>query len=85
VVLVGIFIKVTPFAVRYRMGEAEVLGAVEKFIRKYFGKRGEHVVQENLACVKQGLKDVREIPAEVITGPEESSLGRSGETLAFGK
>ncbi len=85
VVLVGIFIKVTPFAVRYRMGEAEVLGAVEKFIRKYFGKRGEHVVQENLACVKQGLKDVREIPAEVIARPEESSSDRSGETIAFGK
>jgi pyruvate-ferredoxin/flavodoxin oxidoreductase len=85
VVLVGIFIKVTPFAARYRMGEVEVLAAVEKFIRKYFGKRGEHVVQENLACVKKGLKDVREIPAEVLDSPEESISDRSGETVAFGK
>jgi Pyruvate/2-oxoacid:ferredoxin oxidoreductase gamma subunit len=41
------------------MNEDTVLGAVEKYIRKYFGKRGEHVVQENLACVKQGLKNVQ--------------------------
>jgi len=66
VVLVGIFIKVTPFASRSGMGEDQVLGAVEKYIRKYFGKRGEKVVQENLRCVKQGLKDVQEIPWDVI-------------------
>ena len=86
VVLVGIFIKVTPFAARYRMGDNEVLAAVEKYIRKYFGKRGEHVVQENLACVKQGLKDVQEIPSPVIEAPEEpESANRAGETIAFGK
>ena len=66
VCLVGIFIKVTPFAGRSGMGEEQVLGAVEKYIRKYFGKRGEKVVQENLVCVKHGLTDVKEIPAEVI-------------------
>ena len=86
VVLVGIFIKVTPFAARSRMGEDEVLGAVEKYVRKYFGKRGEHVVQENLACVKKGLKDVQEIPSEVIQSPESSSpQDRAGESIAFGK
>ena len=66
VVLVGIFIKVTPFASRSGMTEETVLGAVEKYIRKYFGKRGEKVVQENLRCVKEGLKNVKEIPREVI-------------------
>jgi pyruvate-ferredoxin/flavodoxin oxidoreductase len=86
VVLVGIFIKVTPFAARSRMGEDEVLGAVEKYVRKYFGKRGEHVVQENLACVRKGLKDVQEIPSEVIQSPESSSSrDRTGESIAFGK
>jgi len=65
VCLVGIFIKVTPFAARSGMGEEQVLASVEKYIRKYFGKRGEKVVQENLVCVKHGLTDVKEIPAEV--------------------
>jgi len=85
VVLVGIFIKVTPFAARSGMNEETVLGAVEKYIRKYFGKRGEHVVQENLACVKQGLKDVQEIPAEVINAAEQPKAAVRGEEMVFAK
>jgi pyruvate-ferredoxin/flavodoxin oxidoreductase len=69
VVLVGIFIKVTPFAARAGMSDEQVLAAVEKYIRKYFGKRGEHVVQENLKCVREGLKNVKEIPWSIITAP----------------
>jgi pyruvate-ferredoxin/flavodoxin oxidoreductase len=68
VVLVGIFIRVTPFASKSGMSDDQVLGSVEKYIRKYFGKRGEHVVQENLKCVREGLKNVMEIPWEVISG-----------------
>ena len=68
VCLVGIFIKVTPFASRSGMGDEQVLASVEKYIRKYFGKRGEKVVQENITCVRHGLTDVMEIPAEVIGG-----------------
>ena len=71
VTLVGIFIKVTPFAARSGMSEDQVLGAVEKYIRKYFGKRGEKVVQENVRCVQEGLKNVRSIPWEIISGASE--------------
>jgi pyruvate-ferredoxin/flavodoxin oxidoreductase len=85
VVLVGIFIKVTPFAQRSGMGEEQVLGAVEKYIRKYFGKRGEHVVEENLRCVKQGLKDVREIPAEVLNAPDTGKDEVISEEIVFTK
>ena len=80
VCLVGIFIKVTPFASRSGMGDEQVLGAVEKYIQKYFGKRGEHVVQENLKCVREGLKSVMSIPWEIIangntvTKPEEIAV-----------
>ncbi|MHB8521382.1 MAG: 2-oxoacid:acceptor oxidoreductase family protein [Limisphaerales bacterium] len=66
VVLAGIFIKVTPFASRSGMGEEQILAGVEKYIRKYFGKRGEKVVQENLRCVRLGLTAVKEIPREII-------------------
>lgn len=69
VVLVGIFIKVTPFAARAGLSDEQVLAAVEKYIRKYFGKRGEHVVQENLRCVREGLKNVKEIPWSIISAP----------------
>ena len=74
VVLVGIFIKVTPFAERSGMSEDDIRQGVEKYIRKYFGKRGEKVVQENLECVKHGLKEVREISQD-ITHSEASAAG----------
>jgi pyruvate-ferredoxin/flavodoxin oxidoreductase len=75
VVLVGIFIRVTPFAARSGMGDDQVLGAVEKYIRKYFGKRGEHVVRENLKCVREGLENVGEIPWEIISSPAAPKAG----------
>jgi pyruvate-ferredoxin/flavodoxin oxidoreductase len=81
VVLVGIFIKITPFAARSGMGEDQVLGAVEKYIRKYFGKRGEKVVQENVRCVKQGLKDVQEIPWNIIGGDSRFTQPSQGEVV----
>lgn len=68
VVLVGIFIRVTPFAERSGMTDDQVLVSVEKYIRKYFGKRGEKVVQENLTCVREGLKGVKQIPLGLIAG-----------------
>jgi Pyruvate/2-oxoacid:ferredoxin oxidoreductase gamma subunit len=35
--------------------------SVEQSLRKYFGKRGEQVVKDNLNCVKRGFKEVFEI------------------------
>jgi len=84
VCLVGIFIRVTPFASRSGMGDEQVLGAVEKYIRKYFGKRGEHVVQENLKCVREGLKSVMEIPWNVISAPA-APKAKAEEEVVFAK
>jgi Pyruvate/2-oxoacid:ferredoxin oxidoreductase gamma subunit len=64
------------------MTEDQVLSAVEKYTRKYFGKRGEQVVQENLLCVRRGMQEVQEIPREIsdeaevpkAPAPEEAAL-----------
>ena len=84
VCLVGIFIRVTPFASRSGMSDEHVLESVEKYIRKYFGKRGEHVVQENLKCVREGLKSVMEIPWDVISAPA-SARPKAQEEVVFAK
>src|SRR5262245_26290747 len=81
VCLVGIFIRVTPFAARSGMSDDQVLGAVEKYIRKYFGKRGEHVVQENLKCVREGLKNVMEIPWDIIMNGDAKPKAVSEEVV----
>ena len=45
---------------------------VEKSLRKYFGKRGEQVVQDNLKAVHRGYYEVFEIPREAMTVTAQS-------------
>ncbi|HHK41333.1 MAG TPA: pyruvate ferredoxin oxidoreductase, partial [Planctomycetaceae bacterium] len=66
IVLLGAFLKLTPYAKEANMSDDEVYAGVEKALRKYFGKRGEQVVQDNLTCVKRGYSEMREIPQELI-------------------
>jgi pyruvate-ferredoxin/flavodoxin oxidoreductase len=66
IVLLGAFLKLTPFAKTSNMSDEAVYAGVEKALRKYFGKRGEQVVQDNLTCVKRGYEEMQEIPQEII-------------------
>lgn len=66
IVLLGIFLKATPFQKRFKLTEAELLVGIEKSIRKYFGSKGEGVVQDNLKAVRRGYDEVFEIPQEVM-------------------
>ena len=64
IVLLGIFLRSTPFAAD--TPEDELYASIEKSLRKYFGRRGEQVVQDNLTCVKRGYAEVQEIAPETI-------------------
>ena len=66
IVLLGAFLKLTPFATDSGMSDEEVYAGVEKALRKYFGKRGEQVVQDNLTCVKRGYSEMKQVPEELI-------------------
>ena len=66
VVLVGVFLKATPFAERQGKSFDDVMQGVEEAVRKYWGKRGEQVVQDNLTCIRRGYTDVFEVPRDVI-------------------
>jgi pyruvate-ferredoxin/flavodoxin oxidoreductase len=66
IVLLGAFLKLTPYARESNMDDEQVYAGVEKALRKYFGKRGDRVVQDNLNCVKRGHGDMKEIPAAII-------------------
>jgi pyruvate-ferredoxin/flavodoxin oxidoreductase len=66
IVLLGAFLRLTPYAKQANVSDEEVYVGVEKALRKYFGKRGEQVVQDNLTCVKRGYGDMKEIPTSVI-------------------
>src|SRR5262249_30822965 len=66
IVLLGAFLKLTPYAAESNMSDEQVYKGVEKALTKYFGKRGGRVVQDNLNCVKRGYQETKEIPASVI-------------------
>jgi pyruvate-ferredoxin/flavodoxin oxidoreductase len=66
IVLLGAFLKLTPYAKQSKMTDEHVYAGVEKALRKYFGKRGDRVVQDNLNCVKRGYSEMKEIPPAVI-------------------
>jgi pyruvate-ferredoxin/flavodoxin oxidoreductase len=68
IVLLGAFLKLTPYAETSGMTDQQVYEGVEKALRKYFGKRGEQVVQDNLTCVKRGYSEMQEVPQEVMHG-----------------
>jgi len=64
IVLLGIFLRSTPFAAE--TPEGDLYTSIENSLRKYFGKRGEQVVQDNLICVKRGFAEVNELnPVEL--------------------
>jgi pyruvate-ferredoxin/flavodoxin oxidoreductase len=66
IVLLGAFLKLTPYAKESSMSDEQVYAGVEKALRKYFGKRGDRVVQDNLTCVQRGYSDLKEIPPSII-------------------
>ena len=66
IVLLGAFLKLTPYAQDSGMTDEEVYGGVEKALRKYFGKRGEQVVQDNLTCVKRAYAEMQEISSDIV-------------------
>ncbi|MDC0935328.1 2-oxoacid:acceptor oxidoreductase family protein [Pirellulales bacterium] len=66
IVLLGAFLKLTPYAESCGMDDEKVYAGVEKAIRKYFGKRGEQVVLDNMTCVRRGYSEMQQVPEETI-------------------
>jgi pyruvate-ferredoxin/flavodoxin oxidoreductase len=66
IVLLGAFLRLTPYSKEAEMSDDQVYAGVEKALRKYFGKRGDQIVQDNLTCVRRGYSEMKEIPQELI-------------------
>src|SRR5205807_8979249 len=50
IVLLGAFLKLTPYATQSNMTDEHVYAGAEKALRKYFGKRAHRVVQDSVTC-----------------------------------
>jgi pyruvate-ferredoxin/flavodoxin oxidoreductase len=66
IVLLGVFLRVTPFRRESGISDETLFQGVEKSLRKYFGKRGDRVVQDNLKAVSRGYHELIEVPREVM-------------------
>jgi pyruvate-ferredoxin/flavodoxin oxidoreductase len=71
IVLLGIFLRITPFQTDLALSEEDVFRGAEKSLRKYFGKRGERVVKDNLEAVRRGYHEVIEVPRAVMLSTRE--------------
>ena len=72
IVLLGVFLRITPFQAESGVGKDRLFEGVEKSLRKYFGKRGEQVVQDNLTAVSRGYDEVLEVSREVMMSTAEA-------------
>jgi pyruvate-ferredoxin/flavodoxin oxidoreductase len=77
IALLGVFLRVAPFVTRSHLNERELFLSVERSLRKYFGRRGEAVIRDNLECVKRGYREVMEIPRGLRLG-RDAVLAASG-------
>ncbi len=66
VVLLGVFLKVTPFKEDAKMTDDDLFKQVEAPLQRFFGKKGDAVVQDNLMAVKRAYERVFEVPQEIM-------------------
>jgi pyruvate-ferredoxin/flavodoxin oxidoreductase len=78
IVLLGVFLKLTPFKDEAGLSDEDLFEAVRKPIKKYFGRKGDQVVQDNLNAVIKGYQQVFEVSRELMDTmtPEEIERGR---------
>jgi len=79
VALVGVFLKVSPFAERAGLDRVALMDAVRTNLTRFFGKRGVAVVDANLAVIQgayDGVIDVTAALADGATAPVAAQAAR---------
>ena len=68
VALVGVFLRVAPFAARAGLDRDQLLEAVGDRLGRFFGKRGASVVEANLAVIAEAWDGLIDVTAAVTGG-----------------
>jgi pyruvate-ferredoxin/flavodoxin oxidoreductase len=63
VALVGVFLRVSPFAAHARLGRDALMAAVRDRLGRFFGKRGGSVVDANLAVIEAAYDRLIDVSA----------------------
>ena len=91
IVLLGVFLKLTPFQAEAGLNDDALFDEVRKPIKKYFGKKGDKVVEDNLNAARMGFNQVvtisRDImeatPADVLERGRQEWEAKGKDTNAF--
>jgi pyruvate-ferredoxin/flavodoxin oxidoreductase len=65
VALIGVFLRASPLAERAGLDRERLLSATGSALSRYFGKRGQAVVDANLAVVREAYDGVIDVTALV--------------------
>lgn len=76
IVLLGVFLRLTPFQKDSGLSTDELFQRVRKPLEYYFGKRGDKVIQDNLDAARKGYEQVFEIPREMIDATDPAIMER---------
>jgi pyruvate-ferredoxin/flavodoxin oxidoreductase len=65
IVLLGAFLRLTPFREQAGLNVDQMFAGLEKSLTKYFGKRGQRVIEENMRAARRGFDEVSAIAPPV--------------------
>jgi hypothetical protein len=82
VALVGVFLRVAPFAARAGLDRDRLLEAVGDQLGRFFGKRGANVVEANLAVIAAAWDGLIEVTESLVPEPIEAGAERAEGVLA---
>ncbi len=72
VALVGVFLRVSPFAAEAGHDRAQLLAEVRKRLGRFYGKRGSAVVDANLQLIAEAYDTVIDVTSAVHHPKDES-------------
>jgi pyruvate-ferredoxin/flavodoxin oxidoreductase len=77
VALVGVFLKVSPFAERAGLDRPALMTAVRENLKRFFGKRGTSVVDANLAVIQGAYDGVIDVTAAITAKSTVSAAAKA--------
>jgi pyruvate-ferredoxin/flavodoxin oxidoreductase len=81
VALVGVFLRVSPFAARAGLDRDQLLAAVRTQLGRFFGKRGGAVVEANLEVIAEAFDGLIDVTAAVAAARDAAPESERGTTI----
>jgi pyruvate-ferredoxin/flavodoxin oxidoreductase len=78
--LVGVFLRVAPFVAAAGIDHDELFASVRRQLRRFFGKRGDQVIEANLEIVREAYDHLIDVGAAIRRGAATATAAATGGT-----